>query len=131
MSEKDLDERGTSFSRKLAAYRLSSGLTQQQVANYLTVNRSTYTKYETGVSEPSIATINKLAKLFSVDVTTLIEDNPNPKLSDRLSYSVTLSKTERDIIAAYRRFDRAEKKRIIAIFSKMLQDHESKRENKE
>ena len=103
---------GTVFSNNLGMLRKKNGFTQQQVADYLSINRSTYTKYETGVSEPSIITIRKLAELFSVDANTLIEDIQDPHLAEESSYHFNLTKNERDIIAYYRKLDENEKKRI-------------------
>lgn len=48
-----------SFGANIAAYRKMCGFTQQQVADMLNLNRTTYTKYETGVSEPSIEIMKK------------------------------------------------------------------------
>ena len=60
--------------RNLVYYRRLEGLTQQQVAQQLSINRSTYTKYETGVSEPSISIIRQLAQLFHVTPGQLLAD---------------------------------------------------------
>ncbi len=53
------------------------GYTQQQVADYLQISRSTYTYYETGKTEPDLENIKKLAKLFGVSVEELLEDTPS------------------------------------------------------
>ncbi|MED9968691.1 MAG: helix-turn-helix transcriptional regulator [Ruminococcus sp.] len=116
---------GTVFSNNLGMLRKKNGFTQQQVADYLSINRSTYTKYETGVSEPSIITIRKLAELFSVDANTLIEDIQDPHLAEESSYHFNLTKNERDIIAYYRKLDENEKKRIRVIIARMLQANEN------
>lgn len=116
---------GTVFSNNLGMLRKKNGFTQQQVADYLSINRSTYTKYETGVSEPSIITIRKLAELFSVDANTLIEDIQDPHLAEESSYHFNLTKNERDIIAYYRKLDDNEKKRIRVIIARMLQANEN------
>ena len=47
-------------------------MTQQQVANALNIDRSTYTYYETGNTEPSVDRILKLARIFNVPYTALI-----------------------------------------------------------
>lgn len=58
--------------KNLVYYRKLSGLTQQQVADQLYLSRSTYTKYETGVSEPSLSILRKIIDLFQVDYNTLL-----------------------------------------------------------
>ena len=56
----------------LSKYRHLAGLTQQQVADMLNLNRSTYTKYETGVSEPSIEILKRIADILSIDYNSLL-----------------------------------------------------------
>lgn len=46
---------------------------QQQMADLLSISRSTYTYYETGNSEPSNQNLKKLAKFFDVDFNTLFD----------------------------------------------------------
>ena len=52
---------------RMRYYRIQCGLTQQQVADALKINRTTYTKYETGVSEPSHELLGKIVKMFGID----------------------------------------------------------------
>ena len=49
---------------RMRYYRIQCGLTQQQVADALNINRTTYTKYETGVSEPSHELLGKIITQF-------------------------------------------------------------------
>lgn len=57
---------------RLRELRIQKGVSQHEVAKYLGVNRSTYTKYETGASTLSYSTILLLAKYFRVDFNTLL-----------------------------------------------------------
>lgn len=50
---------------KLKSIRLSRNITQQQVADSIGVDRTTYVKYETGACEMSYSTLMKIAKLFN------------------------------------------------------------------
>lgn len=49
----------------MKAYRKSMHLTQQKVADYIGIDRTTYSKYETG-RKPEIDTIMKLSVLYDV-----------------------------------------------------------------
>ena len=49
---------------------------QRQIADLLGVERSTYTKYETGVSEPSLSSLIKLKHFFGVSYEELLESTP-------------------------------------------------------
>lgn len=62
--------KNSSFALRLKQHRELCRLTQQQVADILNINRTTYTKYETGVSEPSHEVLRKLF-LFSARIITL------------------------------------------------------------
>lgn len=57
---------------RLKQLRSEFALTQQEIADALSVNRTTYTKYETGATEMSYRTIVQLALLFDVDFNTLL-----------------------------------------------------------
>lgn len=107
---------------KLKYYRESCELSQQQIANALNVDRSTYTYYETGKTTPSASTLLKLSKIFNVpcsiflesinqelDLNSLVADSVDNKKSrvttgsyesDEKIYD--LSKEEKDILIAYR-----------------------------
>lgn len=67
----------------LKTVRKKRGLTQKEVADMLGVTIATYSRYESGQYEPSFENMEKLAKLFSVDITYLF----NFKLGDiQVSY---------------------------------------------
>ena len=57
----------------LKFYRHECGLTQQQVADRLKIERSTYTYYETGKTKPDIGTLIKIAKVFNINYTQLLQ----------------------------------------------------------
>ena len=59
----------------LSYYRKIAGLTQQQVAELLNLNRTTYTKYETGASEPSVEILKRIAETFGVEVGDLLAES--------------------------------------------------------
>jgi len=58
-----------SLLRKL---RRENGLTQQQVADYLHLDRSTYAYYESGRTKVNIDILIRLAKLFQVSLAQLV-----------------------------------------------------------
>ena len=57
---------------RLKELRTAQKLTQQQMADYLGVDRTTYVKYETDKSEPTFDTLQKLADYFGVTVDFLM-----------------------------------------------------------
>ncbi len=72
MFEKDL-------SKRLREIRLHKKLSQQQVADYIGVCRSTYTYYETGKTEPNLQTIVKLAQMYGVSTDLILTGKKRKK----------------------------------------------------
>lgn len=60
------------FQNVFKQLRISSGLTQQEVANKLGISRSTIGMYETGAREPDYATLETIADFFNVDIDYLL-----------------------------------------------------------
>lgn len=89
---------------RMRYYRIQCGLTQQQVADALKINRTTYTKYETGVSEPSHELLGKIVKMFGIDYNAIL-DNRDMTLN-------VLTLSERAIIARYRSMSKEDQKKI-------------------
>lgn len=56
-----------SFGINLRTLRVQKNLSQQDIADRLSINRTTYTKWELGVSEPSLTMLLKLAEIYDVD----------------------------------------------------------------
>ena len=54
------------LNQRLKHFRTTSGLTQQQVADVLGLDRSTYAYYESGKTTPDIKSVNKLLKIFNI-----------------------------------------------------------------
>lgn len=102
--------------KTLRKLRENSRYTQQQVANVLNIDRSTYAYYETGKTTPDINTIIKLAKIFNVSYADILEfedDSCKTKVADKSServlnfrknndYIYELTNKEQQVIMAYR-----------------------------
>ena len=70
-----MERKKNTLSYKLETLRKNKGLTQKDVADILKVNRTTYTKYETGVTEPNVSSLRKLSEIFGVDMNCLLSDD--------------------------------------------------------
>ena len=62
------------FCENLKLARKDSNLTQKQVADKLGVVESCYANWEQGRTEPSIAMLRKLSKIFNISIDELIND---------------------------------------------------------
>lgn len=102
------------FGRNISKYRRQCGLTQQQVADILNLNRSTYTKYETGISEPSIEILKNIASIFDIDYNAALGFETEEAVASDSSESVaTLNYDEGVLIGMFRIFDEDEKKAVL------------------
>ena len=68
MPKRKIGSVDASLGRNLIYYRKLTGLTQQQLAEALNINRTTYTKYETGDSEPSVEMLRHISALLHVRI---------------------------------------------------------------
>ena len=60
--------------RKIAAYRQSNALTQQQLAVMMNVSHQAVSKWESGQALPDIQTLMELTRFFGVTVEQLFSD---------------------------------------------------------
>lgn len=78
---------------RLKELRESKHLLQKEIANALSIDRTTYVKYEKGTSEPNIEMLKRLSSFFSVSIDYLV-DNPlsfvKPSLTDDAQLLLTL-----------------------------------------
>ena len=133
------------LSQKLKKLRENSGYTQLQIANALSIERSTYTYYETGKTTPDINTIIKLAKIFNVSYVDLfenenIEDQKTLKDSGddlycgydskRFNHIYELSKKEKTLISLYRVLPAQVQEDIVSSLKKIV-DEGSKKKKKD
>lgn len=79
---------------RLRQLREEHNKTQKEIADFIGVNRTTYTKYETGDSEPSLNTLKALAGYYGVTLDYLVsmDDAPAPQKEAAPSKSGTEKK---------------------------------------
>ena len=112
----------------LKRYRTNCLLTQQQVADALNINRTTYTYYETGKTEPSIETLHKLVKIFNItyeDILPDVEENyvKDSFISSRANQAIyNLSKDEQQILIARRALSPEKQKQLDEFISNLGND---------
>lgn len=71
MSRRKTSDKSIMLGSNLKRMRTLKNLSQQQVADMLQINRSTYAKYETNKSNPPLNVIYKLTKIFNCDFNTI------------------------------------------------------------
>ncbi len=102
------------ISERLKAARKECKLTQQQVADVLGVDRSTYSYYELGHLKPSVEVLIKLSAIFNTDIAWLSGSDRNADAMNSPDYGINfikavkdknmseLSRTERKFVALLR-----------------------------
>ncbi len=84
----------------LRKIRKEKKLTQAQVAEHLDISVSTYTKYETGVNEPDISMLKKIAKFFGVSIDYLLGAS-NVTILTSESFPYTLTEDLQELLDLY------------------------------
>lgn len=107
----------------LRRFRENMGYTQQQIANALKVDRSTYSCYELGKTSPDIDTLGVLARIFRVSISELIGENSvaaPPAVNETVFslrkqpiYTYNLDKEEHQLICYYRSFSPEIRKKLL------------------
>lgn len=115
----------------LKYYREKCGLTQQQVADALNINRSTYTYYEKGKTEPSIYTLQKIMLLFDVGFREIYPYETFKVAEPTAGYQLDrnkadmifsqLSNEEKDFLLKLRLINEEDKQKIFDELSKMCE----------
>lgn len=96
---------------RLKNLRTDAKMTQQDVAQLLGVERSTYVKYERGQSDPPTATLVRLADYFGVTVDYLIgHDVAQPV---RIVSAPEVSKADFELLRKFHALDDVAQARIL------------------
>ena len=104
------------FKEKIRIMRKELNITQQQIADILGIERSAYSYYETGKSQPPMEKLIMLSKIFNCTLDELTCNvSPEHKFKDEKSiYSnisfVSLSKDEKSLVISYRALSESNKK---------------------
>lgn len=126
------------FSERLRKLRAIAKMTQQEVADHLGIQRSTYAYYETGAIEPSLTVLQQLATEFRVTVGYLLgsaeiaatlpmrQDGSNPSCADDPLDGARLmgecDREERAFLSLLRRLDGPSRDRLRHFCHDLMQE---------
>lgn len=114
----ETEDRLAAFPARLRRLRQQSGMTQQEVADALSIHRTTYTKYETARANPDQESLLALARLFHVTVDCLLGQEDSPTDADGVLEDNTdrsgLTPREAELLEAFRRLSEEEQKRLLS-----------------
>ncbi len=107
-------------------YRVINDLTQQDLADRLGVDRTTYSKYESGKANPQFTNVVKLADIFGITVGELCGSN-DEKLME-FGDSAAFSTEELRLVYAFRTLSEWRKTEILRTVNRLSNDQEKENE---
>lgn len=117
------------LSEQLKIIRKANKFTQQELADAIGIERSTYASYETGRNKPDVILLSKIAKVFGVSSDFILEiDTTVPLNMEDISVQYkkksgnklvsTLSKEEKSVLAKYRLLSDNKKTELVDFLEK-------------
>lgn len=74
---------------KIKQLRKSKGISQEDLASMLKINRNYLSRIETGKSEPTSSVLKNIAQIFSIDLNSLLDiSEDGNKNTDKIRYIV-------------------------------------------
>ena len=110
---------------RLRFLRTKNGFTQKQVSEALSIDRSTYTYYEIGKTNPDVHMLRKLSHLYNVSIDYLLEnkvglsavnqssDTYRVSTADLIEDSDVLTNLEKQMLINFRLIQEKEKLDIV------------------
>lgn len=102
--------------KNLAKIRKQSGRTQRNLSIMLGFSQELISKYERGISNPSIPSLKRIAEFFNCSIDYLIDftDNPLPH--------ITLTEEQSNIVTKYNMLSDKEKGKVDGYIDSLLAD---------
>lgn len=74
---------------KIKLLRKGKKISQEELANMLKINRNYLSRIETGKSDPTSSVLKNIAKIFNIDLNSLLDINNNDiENTDKIKYIV-------------------------------------------
>lgn len=115
----------------LKEFRKKMGFTQQDIADILGVERSTYTYYETGKTEIPTKKLHTLSKLYNIDINDFFDSNkiilndPNKENSKKSEVGM-LTKEEKDLLVKIRLLGSSKRFELYQFLNELTNDENNK-----
>ncbi|BCI59936.1 helix-turn-helix domain-containing protein [Solibaculum mannosilyticum] len=118
------------LSDRLRYLREKNGYTQRQVAEYLNIERSTYTYYEIGKTKPDLEALKKLSAFFHVSIDYLLENKtvlrgeyaPYDLDRSREDGMTGLPDEEKLLLRLYRKLNTESKKSLLENMARIIKN---------
>lgn len=110
--------KNTITAKRLKELRQQKGVSQEEVAKFLNVERTTYTAYESGKSRP-VRYLDKLSSYFNVSSDYILGLVDSPSIKE-IKFE-TLSDLEKQLIIDYWKLNDAGKEKLISYSRDLLE----------
>ena len=116
----------------LRKIRIENNFTQKNIADVLGIDRTTYTYYETGASNPSPKTLIALSQIYNISVGYLmgVEENRPIGAGAKTKVSVAsgdpismLKEKEKELLMYFRVLDEEKKKEVVELLKKLSKEN--------
>lgn len=126
-----MPKKSNTINKRIANYRILAGYTQEEAANALGMNKSTYARMErTGSPKPE--TLKKIAEVFNVSAELLLYGEflvPKPEktelhdkgLFDNKNFEVTFA--EENLIKKFRNLSPKDREELTEYIEKLIEKH--------
>ena len=114
------------LAENLRTLRTNARMNQQTIADMLNIERSTYSYYETGRTNPTYETLINIAKIYNISVDDLLGLNRStPMVADgshgyEAGVSLTLTAEEKSFIMNLRKLDKESVEKVAELIEKCL-----------
>ena len=115
MPETNVQEPKTTFAENLAYYRRIAGFTQLQVAQMLNIHRTTYTKYETGDSEPNVENLVRISKILNISLDLLLGARTEDDLIAENGDPARLDSEKTNLLNNYSSLSREDREEVVRL----------------
>lgn len=78
--------------------RINASKTQQEIADFLNVDRRTYAKWEEGIADVKSSLIPKIAEIFNVKISDLYNERKEIERKKNLDKNIIIVVTDNDIV---------------------------------
>ena len=125
MPKRKSDALNLTIGQRLKKFRNACNLTQEQVSSILNINRTTYTKYETGVSEPSHDLLKKIVAIYGIDFNAILGDDDTfeREVYDGSLPMYNLRKSEQNLVSKYRLLNVEQQKKVFELINGFISEN--------
>lgn len=90
--------------QRLKDLRKSKGMTQEQVADYLSISQSSYARIENGESQSWVNYLDKICELFKIEIEDLLKKDKviiNNNQQGGVGYAETINNLSEKLVEQY------------------------------